>query len=71
MKFEEKIYQINGWCPCCCNGKVLKDFISKATEIDVENFELICDNMFIIDVNKSLENKILIVNQILLWLLKI
>ena len=57
VKFEEKIYQTNGWCPCCCNGKVLKDFISKATEIDVENFELICDNLFIIDENKSLEEQ--------------
>ena len=35
----------------------LKNFISKATGIDEENIELICDNLFIIDDNKSLNEQ--------------
>jgi len=57
VKFEDKEYKTGGWCPCCCRGTELKNFISKATGIDEENIELICDNLFIIDDNKSLNEQ--------------
>ena len=57
VKFKDKEYKVYGWCPCCCRGMELKNFISKATGIDKENIELICDNLFIIDDNKSLNEQ--------------
>ena len=57
VKFEDKEYKTEGWCSCCNRGMELKNFISKATGIDEENIELICDNLFTIDDNTSLNEQ--------------
>ena len=61
IKFEDKIFKTEKWCPCCKKGKDLKEFMNKKTKISINNFELICDEKTLED-NISLEQQIVNVN---------
>ena len=61
IKFEDKIFKTEKWCPCCKKGIDLKEFMNKKTKISINNFELICEEKTLED-NISLEQQIVNVN---------
>ena len=58
IKFEDKIFKTEKWCPCCKKGKDLKEFMNKKTKININNFELKFNGKTIED-NISLDQQII------------
>ena len=49
IKFENKIFKTEKWCPCCKKGINLKEFMNKKTGNEKDNIELKFNNNIIED----------------------
>ena len=49
IKFENKIFKTEKWCPCCKKGIDLKEFMNKKTGNEKDNIELKFNNNIIED----------------------